>query len=105
MGADQVRASSRMNHTSKQTSNSTEAPIAGFRLSPQQQRLWELHQAGAPYRIRASVEIEGALDAARLRHAVRRVAEAHEILRMTFACHHGSRVPFQAVSEAGWVWD
>ncbi|RKH14123.1 amino acid adenylation domain-containing protein [Corallococcus sp. CA053C] len=58
----------------------------GFRLSPQQARLWSLLAAvpGAPSRARAVLSLEGPLDVQRLERAVRELCAAHEVLRTTY---------------------
>ena len=77
--------------------------IEGFRLSPQQTRLWSLQRAGAasPYRARCAVSIAGAVDAARLCEAVGRTVERHEILRTVFRRVAGMSAPLQVITEAG----
>ena len=46
--------------------------IQGFRLSPQQKRLWLLHQSGhsSSYRVRCAVLIEGNLEIQILEQAI-----------------------------------
>ena len=63
--------------------------IEGFRLSPQQRRLWKLQQAdgAGPFYTRCAVRIDGELDEERLRAALGRAVVRHEILRTGFdAC-------------------
>src|SRR5262245_62938571 len=57
----------------------------GFRLSPQQERIWGL-RAKCPtfYRARCSVSLKGNLDTDRLEQAVNDVVSRHEILRTSF---------------------
>ncbi len=58
--------------------------VVGFRLSPQQQRLWRLErEAGAPspYLAACSVRITGSLEPRLLEAALRALAGRHEILR------------------------
>src|ERR1043165_585072 len=51
----------------------------GFRLSPQQKRLWSLqHTTGLPDRSQCTVLIEGPLDKALLRTSLQKVIEKHE---------------------------
>jgi amino acid adenylation domain-containing protein/non-ribosomal peptide synthase protein (TIGR01720 family) len=75
--------------------------IVGFRLSPQQERLWRLAGEGglSPYRSRCAVIVAADLDAARLRSALDRVAELHEILRSRFQVFPGMALPLQVVGE------
>src|SRR3954462_6773143 len=77
-------------------------PVAqGFRLSPQQRRLWTLQREtpGFPYRSRAVVRIEGRLDRAALAAALADVAARHEILRTTFPQLPGHSLPAQSIRE------
>src|SRR5262249_1989867 len=56
--------------------------MEGYRLSPQQARLWALaSDAGGAYRSEAVLRVEGALDKERFAAAVERVVRRHEILR------------------------
>jgi len=73
----------------------------GFRLSPQQRRLWHLHETWPEVRfgIQCTVRIHGALDVARLQSAVTRIVSRHEVLRTKFAFLEGTSVPVQVVSE------
>ena len=79
----------------------TKEAVEGYRLSPQQQRLWKLQQIdeSRAYRVQCSVIIEGALDVESLRLAVGRVVERHEILRTRFQHLPGSCAPLQAINE------
>jgi amino acid adenylation domain-containing protein len=76
--------------------------INGFRLSPQQRRLWSLvHGDRAPaYRSQCVVVIDGELTIAALSHAVREVVEAHEILHTTFQSLPGMAFPVQVIGNA-----
>jgi amino acid adenylation domain-containing protein len=77
------------------------AEVEGFRLSPQQRRLWSLQQADGtqPFRVRAMVLLEGRLDVVALREAVRRVVLRHEILRTTFRRLPGMAFPVQVIQD------
>jgi len=81
--------------------------IEGFRLSPQQRHLWSLQQAGdeLPYRAQCAILIEGSLNLRVLRAALRDVSDRYEILRTTFRCPHGTKIPLQEVNEeiAPWI--
>jgi amino acid adenylation domain-containing protein len=70
-------------------------PIEGFRLSPQQRRLW-LRRAQAA-RVSATITAEGDVDEGALRGAVRRVAERHETLRTRFVLPPAGELPVQAI--------
>jgi amino acid adenylation domain-containing protein/FkbM family methyltransferase len=75
--------------------------VEGFRLSPQQERLWLLQQGGSsPYRAQCAVRVEGDLDLASLQAALHVVVNRHEILRTTFHCVPGMTVPLQVISDA-----
>jgi amino acid adenylation domain-containing protein len=72
----------------------------GFRLSPQQKRLWFLQrQAQAAYRAQSVIMIEGRLDVELLKRAVRQIVDRHEILRTTFQRQPGIRTPVQVIAE------
>src|SRR5205085_3839376 len=76
------------------------ADLQGFRLSPQQSRCWSLQQlAGrrSPYRVQATVLLEGQLEVAALAKALRRVVLRHEILRTVFQQLPGMTLPVQVI--------
>ncbi|MFL6194099.1 MAG: amino acid adenylation domain-containing protein [Thermoanaerobaculia bacterium] len=75
--------------------------VQGFRLSPQQRRLWALRREGGglPYRSRMAVRIEGRLDRAALAAALEDVVARHEILRTTFPQPPGLSLPAQSIRE------
>ena len=75
-----------------------EETIVGYRLSPQQQRLWALHQGTSAHCTQAAALIDGKLDAAMVQHAVGAVIERHQILRTSFHLIPNSDVPLQVVS-------
>ncbi|HSF41610.1 MAG TPA: amino acid adenylation domain-containing protein [Thermoanaerobaculia bacterium] len=72
--------------------------IQGFRLSPQQQHVW---QTGRGLTSQCAVEIGSDLDPGRLRQALARAVERHEILRTTFHLLPGMTIPVQVVAEQG----
>ncbi|MCU1267657.1 MAG: hypothetical protein JWM21_3975 [Acidobacteria bacterium] len=79
----------------------------GFRLSPQQHRLWSLQQIDAthPYRAVCTILLEGDLQPRLLEHALYTLVQRHEILRTTFQRPKGIKTPFQVVSDKvhpGW---
>ncbi len=83
-----------------------EQTIEGFRLSPQQERLWALlRNAGDSWCARAVVSLEGGLDREALRSALLRVVDRHEILRTTFRNLAGQKIPVQVVGEADVAWE
>ncbi len=76
-----------------------EAPPAGFALSPQQLRLWQLD---GDSRTTGTIEITGELDVTTFVEAFRDVSERHEILRTHCRCLPGAEIPVQVVAEP-WV--
>ncbi len=77
--------------------------IEGYRLSPQQERLWLLQQDGAgvglPQRAACTILIEGELSPEVLREALSKVVEQHEILRTGFELLPAMTVPVQAIAD------
>jgi len=71
---------------------------AGFQLSPQQRHFCGLHNDAANALAHVAVRLEGPLDVARLKQALKRVVERHEILRTTFQRSSGMKFPFQIVN-------
>lgn len=80
--------------------------IAGFRLSPQQHRLWSLQQSAAklPTVVQFAIRITGALQVSQLRSALLQVVQRHEILRTHFPCLPGMQVPLQVIESAQVDW-
>jgi amino acid adenylation domain-containing protein len=74
-------------------------PMEGFRLSPQQRHLWIVQQAdpGPGYVARLATHVAGDLDAGALGSALRELVGRHEILRTTFQCLPGMRIPLQVI--------
>ena len=77
----------------------TREPIEGFRVSPQQGRLWLLASETSVYNTRCAVLLEGTLDRRRLKEVLRQLVQQHEILRTTFSILPGMRVPLQVIGE------
>jgi amino acid adenylation domain-containing protein len=81
--------------------------LQGFRLSPQQKRLWRLQQEdGRVWRAQCALALRGPLDAGRLRAALRRATARHEILRTLFRVPPGLQLPVQVVldtAEPSWT--
>ena len=73
--------------------------INGFRLSPQQRRLWLLQQGSIAYRSQSAILIEGGLRPEVLKEAVYRTVKRHDILRTTFHSLPGMKLPIQVVAE------
>jgi hypothetical protein len=81
---------------------SNEIPaIGGFRISPQQHRLWalSLRDSASAYCSQCLLVVEGGIQLETLRDAVRRVVGRHEILRTTFHTLPGLTVPVQVVGD------
>ncbi|OLE97141.1 MAG: hypothetical protein AUG75_11785 [Cyanobacteria bacterium 13_1_20CM_4_61_6] len=74
-------------------------PTTSFRLSPQQARLWSTQDDIVASVSQGALALAGALDADRLRAALERVVERHEILRTTYQTPAGMRMPLQAVED------
>jgi amino acid adenylation domain-containing protein/non-ribosomal peptide synthase protein (TIGR01720 family) len=75
--------------------------IEGFRLSPQQQRLWQLikENGASRYCTRCAFLLDGELDAHTLQAAVQDVVERYEILRTRLEIFPGTRLPLQVIEE------
>ncbi len=77
-----------------------EEVVEGYRMSPQQRRVWLLRQSDdLPYRALCAVSVAGDLDAGALRAAVARAVERHEALRTTFHRLSEMAVPLQVIVE------
>jgi amino acid adenylation domain-containing protein len=74
--------------------------IEGFKLSPQQERLWILQQTSVPTTEQAqcAILIEGQLDSHALKSALREVVSRHEILRTAFERLPGMATPLQVIT-------
>lgn len=82
--------------------------VEGYRLSPQQRRVWALRERGgeAASLMQCEVKLRGELDPERLRQAIGAAVRQHEILRTHFAQVTGMNVPLQVVNEeAGFAWN
>ena len=74
--------------------------IEGFRLSPQQKRLWILQQGvySQPYRVQCAVLIKGNLNPKKLELSLQKVVEKYEILRTNFQALPGMDLPLQVIT-------
>jgi len=82
--------------------------VEGFRLSPQQRRLWSLsggRNGNAAYRVQCAALIEGPLATSILKSAVEEVAERHEILRTNFQNLADTNVPVQVINKRAVEWE
>jgi amino acid adenylation domain-containing protein/non-ribosomal peptide synthase protein (TIGR01720 family) len=79
----------------------SDGTIQGYRLSPQQKRLWRLqqHTPASVFWSRCAVRVQGRVDADRLERAIQDVVDTHEILRTTFPPLPGTTVPVQFIHE------
>src|SRR5215472_6082148 len=82
-----------------QPSEQLAAEPSGFRLSPQQNRLWSLREDGDCYVSQCAVIIEGNLRVDELRRILAAITREHEILRTVFLRPASLRVPVQVVTE------
>ncbi|HEY6802576.1 MAG TPA: amino acid adenylation domain-containing protein [Pyrinomonadaceae bacterium] len=71
--------------------------LRGFRLSPQQRRLWLLQRDGSVYNSQVAVLFDGPLMVQQLKQAFQKTVEDHEILRTTFCRVPGMNVPLQVI--------
>ena len=80
----------------------SEEMIEGYRLSPQQQRLWQLmlNHGPAAFRSTLRLSLRGSLDHALLHRAWLDMAARHEALRTTFRCAPGLDLPVQVIGSA-----
>jgi amino acid adenylation domain-containing protein len=72
--------------------------VQGFRLSPQQRRVWQLARDSRAFRVQALVLLEGSIDAEVVRAALVSVVAGVEILRTTYRRSPGVRYPLQVVA-------
>lgn len=80
--------------------------VQGFRLSPQQKRLWALQQTFGSAYAQGMLVIDGALDRTRLERAVEAAVARHEAFRTLFCREPGVKVPLQVIAEDGRAaWD
>src|SRR6185295_14068533 len=75
------------------------AAVNGYRLSPQQERIWSLRKGESEDHFRAAcrVRIVGDLDPEAIAAAARRVVKRHEILRTVFRRPLGASNPVQVI--------
>ncbi len=78
----------------------------GFRLSPQQRRIWQLQsQSSGIYAAQCSISVSSDLNAERLKMAVQEIVMANEILRTRLERRAGMRLPVQVIEpQAGFGW-
>ncbi|HSK76486.1 MAG TPA: amino acid adenylation domain-containing protein, partial [Thermoanaerobaculia bacterium] len=71
--------------------------LEGFRLSPQQKRLWELQQRDGTFHTQSAFLAEGELDRERLRRSFQQAVCRHEVFRTVFERLAGLDLPMQVV--------
>ena len=77
-----------------------EQVIEGFRLSPQQKKIWQLQQAGQTYIAQCAILIEGKLDSKALEESLKKIVQKHEILRTGLDWFSGLDAPIQFIIES-----
>ncbi|MDR0268869.1 amino acid adenylation domain-containing protein [Paenibacillus sp.] len=73
--------------------------IEGYRLSPEQRRIWELGQDGQyeAFFTRVMLLLEGEVDKGLLKSALHEMAVRHEVLGATFNVSQGTMLPEQVI--------
>ena len=83
------------------SNDNKQAQVEGFRLSPQQARLWSVQgdSACGSFRVGGVVSLRGVCDQERLNQVFASLVQQNEILRTRFECLPGMRVPVQVIDE------
>lgn len=79
--------------------------VEGYRLSPQQKRLWSLQHDSSTFRAQCMIEIDGPLNKVTLRECLRDLVGHHDVLRTVFHRLAGMKTPVQVVkngTDFGW---
>ena len=74
--------------------------INGYRMSPQQRRVWSQVSEDHTLKVQCALLLEGAVHQEALKRAVFTAVEQHEILRATFDRMPGFKLPAQIVAES-----
>ncbi|MEK6283645.1 MAG: condensation domain-containing protein, partial [Acidobacteriota bacterium] len=77
--------------------------IIGYRLSPQQKRVWSLQQDGSSYVARCAILLDGTLNVSFLEKALETVIKRHQILRTTLQCPSEINIPIQVITDSSRV--
>src|ERR1044071_8780095 len=75
--------------------------VDGYRLSPQQRRVWSLQRDGPAFRAQCALLLKGKLDPQALTESVANIIGQNEILRTTFHFFAEWMVPVQVVNPVG----
>jgi amino acid adenylation domain-containing protein len=75
--------------------------VTGYRLAPQQTRIWRAHDSNGNFRTWAEVQVNGKLRKDVLREVVEKSMARHEILRTTFESAAGKWAALQVVADEG----
>jgi hypothetical protein len=73
--------------------------IEGFRLSPQQTRLWFEQQESNAYHAQCTIIIDGSLNKDVLNDALVEIVNRHEVLRTTYHQMPGVKLPVQVIGD------
>jgi amino acid adenylation domain-containing protein len=73
--------------------------VEGYRLSPQQKRLWPLQHDSSTFRAQCLVEIDGPLNKVTLLECLQYVVGHHDVLRTVFHRLAGMKMPVQVVKK------
>jgi amino acid adenylation domain-containing protein len=77
----------------------------GYRLSPQQRRIWALQQNGSAYNAQCLIQVCGEVKPQLLREALQAVVNRQDILRTTYHYEPGMLLPIQVIREsAALLW-
>jgi amino acid adenylation domain-containing protein len=76
-----------------------EMMVQGFRLSPQQKRLWSLWQDSNAYTAQCAILLEGELNSDALKDALGNIVHRHQILRTTYQRTAGLKIPIQVIAD------
>ncbi|WP_020479986.1 non-ribosomal peptide synthetase [Mastigocladopsis repens] len=74
--------------------------LSGFRLSPQQKRLWLLQQESSTYVAQCAILIEGTLQKAVLKTALEKIINRHNILRTAFQSLSSLKMPIMVIQNS-----
>ena len=71
----------------------------GFRLAPQQKRIWSLQQDSFAYSVQGAVLLEGNLQPEILKDALQKIVNQQEILRTNFRHLPGMKTPVMVIAD------